>query len=154
MWDQPVCQLLPRPIWCLAVGPLCPSFPSPPQLPISAPTTGLEECFFFNSSVVGLPYSSILWQFWLFFVFILVVVLLLVVQGSKACLLTPPPWPIINVPVSLLYNILCSQPLSTWTPSLSEAVGGVVRGKGEQRVIARLPTHLGSFQPKRGSLPR
>ena len=33
------------------------------------PPTGLDECFFFNSLVVGLPYSSIFCQFWLFFVF-------------------------------------------------------------------------------------
>ena len=37
-----------------------------PQLPISAPPTSLDECFFFNSLVVGLPYSSTVWQFWLF----------------------------------------------------------------------------------------
>ena len=49
------------------------------QLPISAPPTSLDECFFFNSLVVGLPYSLIFWQFWLFFVFKFVVVLLLVV---------------------------------------------------------------------------
>ena len=48
-------------------------------LPISAPPTGLDECFFFNSLVVRLPYSSIFCQFWLFFVFKFVVVLLLVV---------------------------------------------------------------------------
>ena len=29
-------------------------------VPISAPPTGLDECFFFISLVVGLPYSSIL----------------------------------------------------------------------------------------------
>ena len=56
------------------VGP-----PSPPatallrvlstQLPFSAPPTSLDECFFFNSLVVVLPYSSIFCQFWLFFVF-------------------------------------------------------------------------------------
>ena len=40
-----------------------------PQLPISAPPAGLDECFFFISLVVGLPYSSIFCQFWLFFVF-------------------------------------------------------------------------------------
>ena len=39
------------------------------QLPISAPPTGLDECFFFISLVVGLPYSSIFCQFWLFFLF-------------------------------------------------------------------------------------
>ena len=36
------------------------------QLPISAPPAGLGECFFFNSLVVGRPYSSIFCQFWLF----------------------------------------------------------------------------------------
>ena len=39
------------------------------QLPISAPPTGLDECFFFISLVVRLPYSLIFCQFWLFFVF-------------------------------------------------------------------------------------
>ena len=60
------------------------------QLPISAPPAGLGECFFFNSLVVGLPYSSIFWKFWAFFVLRLLVILLVVVQGGKACLLTPP----------------------------------------------------------------
>ena len=63
------------------VGP-----PSPPatallrvlstQLPFSTPPTSLDECFFFNSLVVGLPYSSIFCEFWLFCVFKFVVVLL------------------------------------------------------------------------------
>ena len=35
---------------------------------LSAPPTGLNECFFFISFVLGLPYSSIFCQFWLFFV--------------------------------------------------------------------------------------
>ena len=38
-------------------------------LPVSAPPIGLGECFFFISLVVGLPYSWIFCQFWLFFVF-------------------------------------------------------------------------------------
>ena len=40
-------------------------------LPSSAPPTGLDEGFFFISTtlVVGLPYSSIFCEFWLFFVF-------------------------------------------------------------------------------------
>ena len=46
-------------------------------LPISAPLTGLDECFFFNSLVVRLPYSSIFCQSWLFFVFKFVVLFLL-----------------------------------------------------------------------------
>ena len=33
---------------------------------VSTPPTGLNGCFFFNSLVVGLPYSSIFWHFWLF----------------------------------------------------------------------------------------
>ena len=49
---------------------------------LSAPPTHLEECFFFISLGVGLPYSSIFCQFWLFFVFKFVVVLLLVVRGG------------------------------------------------------------------------
>ena len=39
------------------------------QLPVSAPPTSLGECGFFISLVVGLPYSLIFCQFWLFFVF-------------------------------------------------------------------------------------
>ena len=39
------------------------------QLPVSAPPTHLDECFFFISLVVGLPYSLIFCQFWLLFVF-------------------------------------------------------------------------------------
>ena len=35
------------------------------QLPVSTPPTCLDECFFFISLVVRLPYSSIFCQFWL-----------------------------------------------------------------------------------------
>ena len=42
---------------------------SPPWLSVSTPPTGLDECFFFMSLVVRLPYSSIFCQFWLVFVF-------------------------------------------------------------------------------------
>ena len=45
---------------------------SMPHLPISAPPTSLDECFFFNPLVVRLPYSLI---FWLLLVFKLFVVL-------------------------------------------------------------------------------
>ena len=38
------------------------------MLPVSTPPTSLDECFFFNSLVVRLSYSSIFWQFWLLFV--------------------------------------------------------------------------------------
>ena len=66
---------------------------SPPRLPISTPTTSLNECFFFNSWLVRLPYASIFCHLGWFFVFKLVVVLLLVVQGGKVYLPTPPSWP-------------------------------------------------------------
>ena len=60
MWNLPVHQLPHCPpvaalLWILSTW-----------LPVSAsPTVGLDECFFFNSLVVRLPYSSIFWQFWL-----------------------------------------------------------------------------------------
>ena len=61
---------------------------SPPLLlPIN-----LDDCFFFNSLVVGLPYSSIFWQLWLFFVFKFTVVLFLFLQGGKVYLPMPPSW--------------------------------------------------------------
>ena len=63
------------------------------RLPVSAPSTGLDECFFFYSLVVRLPYSSIFWQLWLFFVCNFVVVLLLVVRGGTVCLPMSPSWP-------------------------------------------------------------
>ena len=57
----------PPPCWVHQPPPCCES--SPPPLPVPAPPTRLDECFFFISFVVGLPYSSIFCQFWLFFVF-------------------------------------------------------------------------------------
>ena len=80
-------------------GPLATSLPvlvlqlvpchnsSLPLLPVSTLPTGLDECFFFNSLVVRLPYSSIFCQFWLVFVFKFVVDLLLVVLGDKVYLI-------------------------------------------------------------------
>ena len=53
--------------WVRQPLPCCKS--SLPQLPFPPPPTGLDECFFFISLVVGLPCSSIFCQFWLFFVF-------------------------------------------------------------------------------------
>ena len=78
---RPVHQLLPRhpaaalptllhnppPHWVHQLPPCHKS--SLPRLSISAPPTGLDECFFFISLVVRLPYSLIFCQFWLFFVF-------------------------------------------------------------------------------------
>ena len=57
----------PPPHWVCQLPP-CHQY-SPPWLPVSAPPTGLDECVFFISLIVGLPYSSIFCQFWLFFVF-------------------------------------------------------------------------------------
>ena len=65
---------------------------SPPQLPISDPLICPDECFLFNSLVVGLPYSLIFWQFGLFFVFKFFVVLLLFVCRGKVYLPMPPSW--------------------------------------------------------------
>ena len=52
------------------LGPLATTLPQVLSvwLPVSAPPTGLDECFFI-SLVVGLPYSLIFCQFLLFFVF-------------------------------------------------------------------------------------
>ena len=80
IWDRPFCQLLP-----------CQES-SPPGMSVSAPPTSLEECFFVNSLVVGLPYSLIFCHFCLFFVFNFFVVLLLVVQGGKVYLPMSPCW--------------------------------------------------------------
>ena len=57
----------PPPCWVHQLPPCCES--SLPCLPIPAPPTGLDGCFFFISLVVRLPYSSIFCQFLLFFVF-------------------------------------------------------------------------------------
>ena len=54
------------PLWVCQLPP-CPES-SMPWLSVSTPTTGLDECFFFICLVVGLPYSRIFCQFWLFFV--------------------------------------------------------------------------------------
>ena len=73
-----VCQLLP----CRES--------SPPWLPVSASPTSLDECFFFISLVIGLPYSSIFCQF-SFFVFKLLLSFCL--WEEAVCLPTPPSWP-------------------------------------------------------------
>ena len=85
MWDCPF-PLLPL----LCYHHLASAAPRPLH-PGSTLPTCLDECFFFKSLVVGLPYSLIFWQFW-FYVFRLIVILLMVVQGGKACLPTPPSW--------------------------------------------------------------
>ena len=57
----------PPPLWVCQPWPCHES--SLPWLPVSTPPTGVDECFFFISLVVRLPYSLIFCQFWLFFVF-------------------------------------------------------------------------------------
>ena len=64
-WPAPFHNL--PPCW-VCQPPLCLES-SPPQLPVSAPPTSLDECFFFISLVVRLPYSLIFCQFWGFFGF-------------------------------------------------------------------------------------
>ena len=70
---QWVRQLLPCMPWSAGhhpvLQPLTCHVSSPTQLLVSAPPTSVNECFFFNSLVVRLPYSLIFCQFWLFFVF-------------------------------------------------------------------------------------
>ena len=56
----------PPPRWVCQLLPYRES--SPPQLLVSTPPTGLDECFFFNSLFVRLPYRLICCQFWLLFV--------------------------------------------------------------------------------------
>ena len=87
MWDCPLHNLLPHWYDSAALPQVLSA-----RLPVSAPPTGLDECFFFNSLIVGLPYGSIFCEFWLFFVFIFVVFLLLFVSGSKLYLPMPPSW--------------------------------------------------------------
>ena len=57
----------PPPHWVHQMLPCCES--SPPWLPIFAPPTSLDECFFFISLVVRLLCSLFFCQLWLFFVF-------------------------------------------------------------------------------------
>ena len=64
-WPAPFHNLTPH--WVRQPPPCHES--SLPRLPVSTPRTGLDECLFFISLVIGLPYSSIFCRFWLFFVF-------------------------------------------------------------------------------------
>ena len=68
-----------------------------PQVPILVPPASLDECFFFKLLVIRLPYSSIFWKFWLFFVSKLIVDLLLFVRGSRVYLPTPSSWLVIDL---------------------------------------------------------
>ena len=74
------------------------------------PPTGLDECFFFSSFVVRLPYSSIVWQFWLFCVFKFFVVLFCYVKRQRvstyASILAGGPSSLILIDLSLLFPSL------------------------------------------------
>ena len=89
MWDCPVHRLP-----CPPADTLLQVLST--HLPVSAPPTGVHECFFFISLVVGLPYSWIFCHFSLVFVFKFVV-LLLIVRGGTVCLTAPPSWPEVSV---------------------------------------------------------
>ena len=93
---------------CIATWALCPCCPWAPLL-----LTSLDECFFFNSLVVGLPCSSIFWHFWLFFVFRLVVIVLLVVQGGEAYLLKPLSWLEARSGMSVLFCCVCAHDMAS-----------------------------------------
>ena len=81
---------------CLPTYPVTTlSHVSLPQLPVSSLPTSLNECFFFNSLVVGLPYSSIFCQFWLFLNLLLS--FFVVAWGSKVYIPTPPTWPEVHM---------------------------------------------------------
>ena len=109
MWDCLVGQLLP----CWASSLL--------RLLVSTTPTSLNACFFINSLVVGLPYSSILWQFWLFFVFKFVVVFFLVVWGGKAYLPMPLSWPEVEFSI---YGPVGNY----WKSCISDITGGFLNG--------------------------
>ena len=67
-----ICHLTGLPASVLAApGPQATALPPvlSTWLPVSTSPIHLDECVFSNSLVVGLPYSSIFCQFWLFFVF-------------------------------------------------------------------------------------
>ena len=98
IWDH----LLHQPPPCLKS--------SPPRLPVSSPAARLCPSyqsgwmFLLYTLVVGLPYSSIFWHFWLFLVFKFVV--LLVVWGGTVYLPTPPSWPEVCVWICFLLHRL------------------------------------------------
>ena len=74
IWDCPLRQqCLPETDSRHLAHPSPPAAPLPgllsARLPISAPPTALDECFFLKSLVVGLPYSLIFCQFCLFIYF-------------------------------------------------------------------------------------
>ena len=106
MWNHPVRQLTPHP----PGGPSATALPRvlSAWLPSSVPPTGLDECLFFNSLVVGLRYSLVL-SVLVVFVYKFVVVLHLVVQRGKVYLPTPPSWLEVSNFTHFIKNILAVQ---------------------------------------------
>ena len=88
----------------ICLSPPAAALPSPFQLPVSTPPTSLGECFFFNSEVVGLPYSLIFWQFWLFFDFKFVVLLFVVWEGKFYLYIPDLGWS----PVFVFLGLMCT----------------------------------------------
>ena len=89
-------------------------------LPVSTSPTCQDECFFFISLVVGLPYSSIFCQFWLFFVFKLLLSFFWLHEEAQCVYLRlhlgqkPPNFPAI-------FNV---RELSYWSTGVHLYVGG------------------------------
>ena len=105
-WPSPLHNLPPR--WDLQLPPCCES--SLPRLPVFAPlTSGLDECFFFISLVVRLPYSSIFCQFWLSFVFKMLLSLFWLYEEAQCVYLHPhvgQKSSFLLIAVSMLYLLL------------------------------------------------
>ena len=88
------------------------------QLPISTPPTGLDECFFFNSLVVRLPYSLIFCQFWLFFVFKWLLSFWLCEEAQCVYLRLHLGWTSSSFPLTPASQGLCF-PIKCWHVSFS-----------------------------------
>ena len=58
----------------------------------SSPSTCLDECGFFKSLVVRLPYSLLFWQFWMLFVLRSSCNSFCCCVRRQACLPIPPSW--------------------------------------------------------------
>ena len=101
----------PPPHWVHQQPPCLQS--SPPLLPVTAPPTGLDECFFFISLVVRLPCSSIFCQFWLFFVLKLLLFFFWLCEEAQfvyLCLHLGQKLPFLFLKVNL--ELMCSPPIS------------------------------------------
>ena len=109
----------PAPQSATSLGPPAAALPhllSAP-LPVSTPPPSLDECFFFISFVVGLPYSSIFCQFWLFFVFKLLLSLFWLCEEAQCvylCLHLGRKWKLVFLSEALSIYSACICLLSTF----------------------------------------